>query len=291
MGSASPDLAPVHALQLAAGEGWRVQDVLCRQGPGHVATDEQHDSMSVSCVVSGMFTYHSARASTLLTPGALLLGNRGRCYRCSHEHGAGDRCVSFQFEAQLSDEVTGRQAPHFRGTRVPPLAGTVALVTRAHELLAGCNPLQAEELTLDMAAAALRLDADLLPVATGRRARVAVAARARELAEDCAIRHSLAAMARRAGMSRYAFLRVFRQVTGTTPYQYLLARRLVLAAGRLRTQDATVTVIAADSGFGDLSEFTRRFRAHFGVTPGQYRRNQGMGSMRRMAPRVSSVAT
>jgi transcriptional regulator GlxA family with amidase domain len=78
-------------------------------------------------------------------------------------------------------------------------------------------------------------------------------------------------LAASAGMSRYHFLRVFRRLTGMTPYQYLLSARMRRAAVELGTTRRPVLEIALDSGFGDLSTFNHRFRAVFGLTPSQYR--------------------
>ena len=269
----SSRLAPLLEVRaLACGDGWRAEQVDCHQGPQHRAVEEHHGILSVSCVISGLFTYHAAGACTVMTPGSLLLGNRGFDYRCSHEHGAGDRCVSFQFEAPLLEEFARGQRPiRFRGARIPPLRETVALVSRIHALPSATDSLSAEELALEVIGEALRQDGEPPPRDCGPRVRTRVAGRVRDLAERCSEQHSLAALAARAGMSRFAFLRAFRQVTGTTPYQYLLTRRLIGAAGRLLGGDDSVTTVAMESGFGDLSEFTRRFRAHFGLTPGQYR--------------------
>jgi len=48
--------------------------------------------------------------------------------------------------------------------------------------------------------------------------------------------------------------------------------RLRKAALRLAAEPAKVIDIAFDSGFGDVSNFNRSFRAEFGVSPRAYRR-------------------
>ena len=74
-----------------------------------------------------------------------------------------------------------------------------------------------------------------------------------------------------AGISKYHFLRVFRRLTGVTPYQYLISARLRRAALALARSRRPVIVVALESGFGDLSTFNKTFRAVFGLTPTQYR--------------------
>ena len=84
----------------------------------------------------------------------------------------------------------------------------------------------------------------------------------------------LAALARIARLSKFHFLRVFRRAVGATPHQYLTAIRLRRAAARLRETSESVTAIAYDCGFGDLSTFNARFRAAFGQTPSAHRRGE-----------------
>jgi len=83
---------------------------------------------------------------------------------------------------------------------------------------------------------------------------------------------SLGRLAGEANLSAYHFLRVFQSVAGVTPHQYVLRMRLREAAVRLATQPAKVIDIALGSGFRDVSNFNRTFRAEFGVSPRAYRR-------------------
>jgi len=107
------------------------------------------------------------------------------------------------------------------------------------------------------------------PPATPDPARIAPLLR--ELEARSAEPHTLPELARRAGLSRYHFLRTFKDVTGVTPHQWVLRARLRDAAHRLVTTRAPVTEIALDVGFDDLSNFIRSFRAEFGVSPRRYR--------------------
>jgi AraC-like DNA-binding protein/mannose-6-phosphate isomerase-like protein (cupin superfamily) len=83
----------------------------------------------------------------------------------------------------------------------------------------------------------------------------------------------VADLARAAGMSRFHFSRVFRDETGSSPYAYLVDRRLDRVACRLRAGDVSVTMAALDAGFRDLGRFGRAFKARFGTTASAYARD------------------
>jgi AraC-like DNA-binding protein len=73
------------------------------------------------------------------------------------------------------------------------------------------------------------------------------------------------------GVSARYLQMVFAEV-GTTPSRYLIARRLDAAAARLRhLGPCSVTDVALECGFNDLSYFSRAFRRRFGVPARAYR--------------------
>lgn len=65
--------------------------------------------------------------------------------------------------------------------------------------------------------------------------------------------------------------RLFRQRLGISPYARLKIVRLECGAKLLLQSDAEVRGIAAQVGYRSPSHFIRDFRAHFRLTPGQYR--------------------
>lgn len=73
-------------------------------------------------------------------------------------------------------------------------------------------------------------------------------------------------LARRAGMSRSAFDRRFKEATTYAPLQFIKAMRLNNAALRLR-QGATVSEAAYAVGYASASQFSREFRRQFGAPP------------------------
>ena len=262
---------------LASGAGWCVEDVVCTAGPRDRRVEERHAGICIAAVTRGTFQYRSPQGSALLAPGALLLGNDGQCYECGHDHGAGDRCLSFHFTPGYFEAV----AAALPGVRrialgvpaLPPLPAwlpIVAAMEAAHDEDDGAA---FEELALRLAGAAMAAlaDAGRTGRAPSRRDERRITAALRRIERDVRERLPLADLAREAMMSPYHFLRVFRQVVGMTPHQFLLRTRLQRAAARLRRSDDPVSVIALESGFDDLSTFNRRFRRALGLSPSAYR--------------------
>jgi len=259
---------------VAAGDGWRAVDVVCTAGPADRPYEERQASASISLVLAGAFVYRSARGASFLSPGALLLGGAGDVFECSHDHGEGDRCLSFQFDAPLFERLAhdaGASRPAFAADRLPPVRDLAAVTARAVAALAGRDAF--EEVALDLAGTVVRLAGrDVRPAPPRLPDPTRVARVLRELEAHAAEPQSLATMARTAGLGRHHFLRAFKAVTGVTPHQWVLRARLRDAAVRLRSTRAPVTEIALDVGFDDLSNFIRTFRAEFGVSPRHYRR-------------------
>ncbi len=80
---------------------------------------------------------------------------------------------------------------------------------------------------------------------------------------------AVADMAEAAGLSRYVFLRQFKAQTGTTPYRYLLERRLDCARELLLSGDHSVLSVALELEFKDPGRFSRAFRQRFAQAPSQ----------------------
>ena len=83
---AGQGLATIHTV--VSRSGWSISDGVCREGPKDKAFDEQHSWKCVAAVLSGTFVYRSAQGRALMSPGSLLLGEKGAGYRCTHEHAA-----------------------------------------------------------------------------------------------------------------------------------------------------------------------------------------------------------
>jgi AraC-like DNA-binding protein len=96
--------------------------------------------------------------------------------------------------------------------------------------------------------------------------------RARDLADGrYAEPLDVAALAERAHVSPTHFTRSFREAYGTTPHQYLIARRMERACFLLRETDRSVTEVSLDVGFRSLGSFSATFTRWLGIAPSAYR--------------------
>jgi len=262
---------------LAAGDGWSVHEVVCRAGPADRPFEELHDGFSISAVVEGNFTYRSDAGHGLLYPGALLLGNSGCCFECGHAHGVGDRCISLNVQDGLFGEIAAAAAStsrfRFSAPILPPSPQALPAVALMEALMSGALRLRGEELVLGLIERVVGAMADRKPLLAAPAARETrrVIESIRLVESDSTRPVRLKDLAASAGMSPHHFLRVFRRLTGMTPYQYLLSARMRRAALELGSTRRPVLEVALEAGFGDLSTFNHRFRAAFGLTPTQYR--------------------
>ena len=83
---------------------------------------------------------------------------------------------------------------------------------------------------------------------------------------------TLEQMASLAGFSKYHFTRLFRQYAGTTFYKYLNCRRITHAKNLLLDPSLSVTDVAMQSGFTNISAFLRMFRQINNCTPTEFRK-------------------
>ncbi|HET6280819.1 MAG TPA: AraC family transcriptional regulator [Polyangia bacterium] len=83
---------------------------------------------------------------------------------------------------------------------------------------------------------------------------------------------TLQELAKRAAASRSVMDDRFREYLGMAPMSYLTSWRLQLAARQLRTSDATLAEVAGAVGYGSEASFSRAFKRHVGVAPGEWRR-------------------
>ena len=238
-----------------------VSDFRCDAATGDAPFTERHRCHSISYVRKGSFGCHSRGRFTELVAGSVLVGHPGDEYVCSHDHVCGDECLSFFLQPDLVEAIDDR-ADIWQIGSTPPLPELMVFGELAQAAAAGRSDISLDEIGQLFAVR-------FVEVISGRAPKpFSASARDRRRAVETALwidAHSheeidLEQTARQADISLFHFLRLFAGVLGVTPHQYLVRSRLRHAARLLADQDRSITDVAYDVGFGDLSNFVRTFR-------------------------------
>ena len=73
-------------------------------------------------------------------------------------------------------------------------------------------------------------------------------------------------------MSKVTFQAIFKQIYGDTPYAHIKKYKMNLAAVYLQETDQSITQIAGELGYSNISKFARAFHEVFGMLPKDYRK-------------------
>ncbi|HEV7490381.1 MAG TPA: AraC family transcriptional regulator, partial [Rhodanobacteraceae bacterium] len=210
--------------------------------------------------------------------GSVLVGHAGDEFVCTHDHhDCGDECLSFHFKpATIDTLVRGSRAEVAKLWRiggVPPLPELMVIGELAQSIANGQSDIGLDEAGLLFAHRFVQTVSCRSPD------RRSVHARDRRRAVEAALRIDdrsnepldLDGAANDAGLSAFHFLRLFSGVLGVTPHQYLVRSRLRRAARLLADDTRSISDVAFDVGFGDLSNFVRTFHRAAGVSPRRFR--------------------
>src|SRR5882757_9093102 len=248
------------ATTILQGDKISVYDYRCTAGPDSKPFVEQHTSHSIAYVRKGSFGCTKRGRSFELVTGSVMVGHRG------------DECLSFFFHPELVDAIGGNAGVWQTGC-APPLPELMVLGELAQAASDGRSDVGLDEVGHALASR-------FVEVVSGRPQKLAPAtARDRRRAVETALwidAHShrpidLEGAAGQADISPFHFLRLFSGVLGVTPHQYLVRSRLRHAARLLADNERSITDVAYDVGFGDLSNFVRTFHRAAGVSPRRFR--------------------
>jgi len=254
-----------------------VIDYRCSAVPTDLAFVELHNAFSISYVRKGSFGYRVRGESFELVAGSIMVGCPGDEYMCTHEHHAcGDECLSFHFTRDAVESI-GEQAKSrahvWRSGCVPPVPELMVLGELAQAAAEGRSDAAVDEMAMLFAARFLDSASGhkrkALPTLARDRSRAVATAM---WIDECSHKEmGLDEIAREVGLSPFHFLRLFAQVLGVTPHQYLIRSRLRRAARLLANEDQSITDVAMAVGFGDLSNFVRTFHRAAGMSPRHFR--------------------
>jgi AraC-like DNA-binding protein len=263
---------------LLARERISVTEFRCTAEAGAKPFAERFATHSISYVRKGSFGCHCRGRFHELVAGSVLVGHPGDEYVCTHDHVVGDECLSFFLSPELVETI-GDDISVWRIGAAPPLPELMVLGELAQTAADGNSDIGLDEVGHVFAGR-------FVDVVSGRKLKpVTATTRDRRRAVETALwidAHSHQAIglddaAGQAGISPFHFLRLFSQVLGVTPHQYLVRSRLRHAARRLADDDSAITDIAYDVGFADLSNFVRTFHRAAKISPLKFRQaSRGM---------------
>lgn len=256
------------------GHSVSVTDFVCSAGPADQPFIEVHDSYRIAYVRKGSFGLRTQGKSYELVAGSVMVGRPGNEYLCTHEHhDHGDECLSVQLSAEVLESL-GCDERRWRAGCVPPIPELMVLGELAQAAAEGRSDVGADEAGMLLASAFVKATSGSEPGdcdSSARDRRRAVEA-AMWLDAHSSEPVDLDSAAWQAGLSPFHFLRLFSRVLGVTPHQYLVRSRLRHAARLLADETRSITDIALDVGFADLSNFVRTFGRAARVSPRSFRR-------------------
>jgi AraC-like DNA-binding protein len=235
---------------------------------GHGFDPHRHDTYAIGFTTEGVQSFRYRGASAVSLPGQVFVLHPDE----THDGHSGTS-TGFRYRILYLDPATVRAA--LGGL---PFVGEA--VSRHPRLLAAIHPaledlslpledLHRDQIVLSLADALAAADSSGIRREPGARNWPAVA-RARDLL-DAAFRKGVtsAELEAATGLTRYVLARHFRLCLGTSPYRYLLMRRLDRARALIRRGTPLVEAALA-TGFADQSHMTRHFKKAYGLSPGRW---------------------
>ncbi len=246
-----------------------------------------HSHTNIAFVLKGCFSETIGKRPQVCGPCDLIIRPAGELH--SNEYGREDvRCLIIEVKPQRLamiqqvSEVLDRVV-RVRGALMPALA---MRIYKEFQIMDSASPLSIEALTLEMLARTARL---------GLVGQLSSAPRwlhqAREiLHEQFSQQLTLSSVAELVGVHPAHLAKMFRKHCKCTVGEYVRRLRLAYATRELTDSDRPLAEIALAAGFYDQSHFTRDFKLHNGMTPGEFRlviRASKSGTTR---PRFSKTA-
>ena len=240
----------------------------------------EHQSLNVVVLpFAGVFSKHDAPGRAVIgTPSHAVFIAANTPYRIGFPGAIGDRSIVLRFDDALAaddlDWQRGGEALKSHGL-LP--AEDMMRRNLLRRLLAdpATDRFEIETLGLELlnqCLHALRRESLLLQPAVRLRRMRAVERAKEAVAVAPADAWNIARLAMIANLSPFHLCHVFRDLVGTSLYEYVLRERLAQALHAVLDGGDSMTAIALDAGFASHSHFTARFRRFFGCTPAALRR-------------------
>jgi len=241
---------------------------------GKAYQKHHHDTYAICLTTTGVLAFDYRGNKEISTPGQVVVLHPDEVHDgyAGTEEGFGYR--QLYVEPALIFEAIQAMYPHpcslpFVRSPVTMNRTLSAAITSAFH--GTREPLAIDSLIVQLAEGLMEADPSCKHVSLPRHLDVAALKRARHYLDTQKTRvvHS-SELEALTGLSRYDLARQFRVMCGTSPYRYLLMRRLDFAREQL-AQGRSLVEVAIEAGFADQAHFSRMLKAAFGITPAQYR--------------------
>lgn len=235
------------------------------------AAEMTHRKAAIGVVLSGCFDFRTPNGAATALPGSVIFGNPGQSFVARHPGHVGNRRLVAHFDPDFLEKVAASleiDRTQFGAAAMPPGETASGLFARMQSLALN----RSEEDACDLAVVALTFCDErhpMRPVSSSDRMRILPIVRYIETsyAKPCTI----AQLAALSGLGRFQFMRAFKEVTGQSAAQFVIATRLRAAAQEIAHSKKPITEIAFDAGFNDISHFNNLFKMTHRCSPRQLR--------------------
>jgi AraC-like DNA-binding protein len=241
---------------------------------GKAYQKHRHDTYAICLTTTGVLAFDYRGTSEISLPGQVVVLHPDEVHDGYAGTEAGFGYRQLYVEPALIFEAIQTMCPH--ACSLPFVRTPVALNRTLSAAIISAfqgtrEPLAIDSLIVQVAEGLLEADPSCKQVPFPRHLDVPALKRARQYldAQKTRVVHS-SELEAVTGLSRYELARQFRAMCGTSPYRYLLMRRLDFARQQL-AQSRSLVEVALEAGFADQAHFSRMFKATFGITPTRYR--------------------
>jgi AraC-like DNA-binding protein len=239
---------------------------------GHAFDPHRHDTYVVGMTLHGVQAFRYRGASRRCLPGELFVLHPDETHDGHAGTVEGFQYRSVYIEPRLIQEALGVARGPLPFARVPVsrdcrLAAVIRLAL--DDLDRPLEDLHHDEILVGIADALAAVDSALPRRTLSVRHYRAVATARDFLDAHVGAMVTSSGLEAVTGLSRYALARHFRACLGTSPYRYLVMRRLDWVRALIRT-GTPLAEAALATGFADQSHMTRHFKKAYGLSPGRW---------------------